>query len=344
MNEIQEGRWTPLPRGTASGGGPAITVRDLRRSFTVPVRDAGLGAAIAGVVRRRTRRVLAVDGVSFDIHAGEIVGFLGPNGAGKTTTLKLLTGLLHPTGGQVRVLGHVPARRRPDYLTKITLVAGNRNQLQWDLPVDDSFELNRAVYRIPHRDYRRIRDELVEALEIGPLLRKPVRNLSLGERMKVEFTGSLLHRPAVLFLDEPTLGLDIVMQRRIRAFVGGYAARHGATVLMTSHYMADIEALCRRVIIIDGGRILLDDRLAGVGARFGSMKEVDVILNGPADLSRYGLVTRVEPGRVRLRIPKHDIAAATWHLLANHPVVDLSISDPPIEDLIATIFANRGRR
>ena len=343
MHETREGR-TPLPRGTASSDGPAITVRDLRKSFTVPVRDPGLGAAIAGVVRRRTRQVLAVDGVSFDIQAGEIVGFLGPNGAGKTTTLKLLTGLLHPTGGHVRVLGHVPSRRHHDHLSKITLVMGNRNQLQWDLPVDDSFELNRAVYRVPYRDYRRMRDELVEALEIGPLLRKPVRNLSLGERMKVEFTGSLLHRPAVLFLDEPTLGLDIVMQRRIRAFVAGYAARHAATVLMTSHYMADIEALCRRVIIIDDGRILLDDQLADVGARLGSVTEVDVTLDGPADLSSYGQVTQVEPGRVRIRMPKHSTAAATSRLLANHPVVDLSISDSPIEDLIATLFADREQR
>jgi ABC-2 type transport system ATP-binding protein len=328
----------------ASAGERAITVCDLRKTFTVPVRDAGLGAAIGSVFNRRKQDIEAVDGISFEIAVGEVVGFLGPNGAGKTTTLKMLCGLLHPTAGDVSVLGFTPARRRHEYLRKITLVMGNRNQLQWDLPAEDSFELNRAIYQIPWPDYRRTRAELVELLELGDLVKKPVRNLSLGERMKVELTGSLLHRPSVLFLDEPTLGLDVIMQKRIRAFIGGYSAEHGATVLVTSHYMADIEALCKRVIVLDKGRILLDGELAGLSERFIPYKEVDVTLVGPADLARYGLVTRIDGHRVRLRVPKQQIAEVTSDLLASHQVIDLSVADPPIDDVIEMVFDRQARR
>src|SRR5918996_4928609 len=201
---------------------PAVGVAELRKVFDVPEGEPGLWAATKSLVRRKTRKVRAVDGISFDIQPGEIVGFLGPNGAGKTTTLKMLSGLLFPTGGEARVLGHVPSKRERDFLRRITLVMGNRNQLQWDLPALDSFELNRAIYRIPRSDFTPLRDELIELLEISDLVRKPVRNLSLGERMKVEVVGSLLHRPRVLFLDEPTIGLDVTMQRRIREFVAAY--------------------------------------------------------------------------------------------------------------------------
>ncbi|MFI5957617.1 ATP-binding cassette domain-containing protein [Cryptosporangium sp. NPDC051539] len=318
---------------------PVISVRDLRRDFLVPVRDAGLNAAVASIFRRKTRAVAAVDGVSFEITPGEVVGFLGPNGAGKTTTLKMLCGVLHPTGGEVRVLGFTPAQRRHEFLKRITLVMGNRSQLQWDLPVEDSFELNRAIYQTPWAEYRRTRNELVELLQIGDLVRKPVRNLSLGERMKAEIAGSLLHRPAVLFLDEPTLGLDVVMQKRIRSFIREYVASGQATVLLTSHYMADVEALCKRVILIDGGRIVFDRPLAELGDQLAIYKEVDVTLEHAADLSEYGQVVKAESGRIRVRIPRAEITTATAHLLAHHPVIDLSISDPPIDDLIETIFA-----
>ena len=209
----------------------------------------------------------AVEAISFDIEPGEVVGFLGPNGAGKTTTLKMLSGLLYPTSGEARVLGHVPSRREKDYLRRMTMVMGNRNQLQWDIPALDSYELYRAIYRLRREDYLAMRDELVELLDVGDLVRKPVRNLSLGERMKVEIVGSLLHRPQVLFLDEPTIGLDVTMQKRIRTFVAEYNQRHGATVLLTSHYMADVEALCKRVIVIHHGRILFDGELSQPGER-----------------------------------------------------------------------------
>src|SRR6188508_1786309 len=285
--------------------GPAVHVAELEKVFDVPEREGGLRAAAKGLVRRRTREVRAVDGVSFGIEPGEIVGFLGPNGAGKTTTLKMLSGLLYPTGGEARVLGHVPSKREKAFLRRITLVMGNRNQLQWDLPALDSFELNRAIYRIPREAFVPTRDELIELLEVGDLVRKPVRQLSLGERMKVEIVGSLLHQPQVLFLDEPTIGLDVTMQKRIRSFVAEYNRRHGATVLLTSHYMADVQALCKRVIVIHHGRMLFDGALTELAARFNATKTIGVMLkNGDAPLDAYGEVVHQDGDRVSLRVPK----------------------------------------
>src|SRR4051794_38287027 len=225
---------------------PVVHVSGLTKVFKVAEREAGLRAAATSLFRRKWREVRAVDRISFDIAPGEVVGFLGPNGAGKTTTLKMLSGLLYPTSGEAVVLGSTPSRREKEYLRQITLVMGNRNQLQWDIPALDSFEMNRAIYRIPDADFRRTRDELVELLELGDLVRKPVRNLSLGEQMKAEIAAALLHRPRVLFLDEPTIGLDVTAQKRIRAFLAEYNRRYGASVLLTSHYMADVQALCRR--------------------------------------------------------------------------------------------------
>ncbi len=305
-----------------------------------PRAGGGAKAATKSLVRRTTREVKAVDAISFDIEPGEVVGFLGPNGAGKTTTLKMLSGLLYPTEGEARVLGHVPSKREKDFLRRITLVMGNRNQLQWDLPALDSFELNRAIYRIPRPDFTPIRDELVELLDVGDLVRKPVRQLSLGERMKVEIVGSLLHRPQVLFLDEPTIGLDVTMQKRIRTFVAEYNERHGATVLLTSHYMADVEALCERVIVIHHGRILFDGQLAELARTFTAHKTIAVALeNGAGDLSAYGEVTSRDGDVVTLRVPKAETARVTARLLAEQEVLDLNVEDPPIEDVIELVFA-----
>jgi len=321
--------------------GPVVRVSELCKVFEVPEREAGLRAAARSLVRRKNREVRAVDAISFELEAGELVGFLGPNGAGKTTTLKMLSGLLYSTSGEARVLGRVPSKREREFLSRITLVMGNRNQLQWDLPALDSFELNRAIYRIPRDEFLRLRDELVELLEIGDLVRKPVRQLSLGERMKVEIVGSLLHRPDVLFLDEPTIGLDVTMQRRIREFVAAYTARHGATVLLTSHYMADVVALCERVIVIHEGRILFDGGLAALGARFASTKTIGVVLEQPdADLSGYGEVVERDGDRILLRVPKAETASVTGRLLAEHTVVDLTVEDPPIEDVIERVFVS----
>jgi ABC-2 type transport system ATP-binding protein len=318
----------------------AVHVASLEKVFDVPEREAGLRAAAKGLVRRKTREVRAVDRVSFDIAPGEVVGFLGPNGAGKTTTLKMLSGLLYPTGGEAFVLGHVPSKREKGFLRRITLVMGNRNQLQWDLPALDSFELNRAIYRVPREDFLRTRDELIELLDVGDLVRKPVRQLSLGERMKVEIVGSLLHQPQVLFLDEPTIGLDVTMQKRIRAFVAEYNRRHGATVLLTSHYMADVEALCKRVIVIHHGRILYDGLLSGLADQFAAYKTIGVAVeNGNAGLDRYGEVIHREGDWITLRVPKAETSVVAARLLAEQDVLDLTIEDPPIEDVIELVFA-----
>jgi ABC-2 type transport system ATP-binding protein len=319
---------------------PAVHVRDLRKTFRVPVRDEGLRNAVRSLVRREHRDVHAVDGISFDIAPAEVVGFLGPNGAGKTTTLKMLSGLLYPTSGEATVLGHVPSRREPALLRRITMVMGNRNQLEWDLPALDSFDLIRAVYRLDPHEFRRTRDEFVELLDLGALVHKPVRNLSLGERMKMEIVGALLHRPQVLFLDEPTLGLDVTMQKRIRTFVAEYNRRFGATVLLTSHYMADVQALTRRVIVIHHGRILFDGGLAALAQQFNATKTIAVTLrDGVADLSAYGELLPSDDDRVLLRVSRDDAPEVTTRLLRDLQIADLTIEDPPIEDVIESVFA-----
>jgi viologen exporter family transport system ATP-binding protein len=319
---------------------PVVHVSELTKIFRVPEREAGLRAAAKSLVRRKWLEVRAVDAISFEIGPGEVVGFLGPNGAGKTTTLKMLSGLLYPSSGEARVLGHIPSRREKDYLRQITLVMGNRNQLQWDLPAVDSFELNRAIYRLRREDFVAMRDEMVELLDIGDLIRKPVRNLSLGERMKVEVVGSLLHRPRVLFLDEPTIGLDITMQKRIRTFIAEYNRRHGASVLLTSHYMADVVALCKRVIVIHHGHILFDGNLSELSDRFAAYKTIDVDLaDGSATLVEYGDVLERAGDRVKLRVPKADTPRIAARLLSEQQIADLTIEDPPIEDVIELVFA-----
>jgi ABC-2 type transport system ATP-binding protein len=319
---------------------PVVHVAELTKIFKVPEREAGLRAAGKSLFRRTWRHVRAVDAISFEIRPGEVVGFLGPNGAGKTTTLKMLSGLLYPTSGELRVLGHVPSRREKDYLRQITLVMGNRNQLQWDLPALDSFELNRSIYRLRRDDFVAMRDELIELLDVGDLVRKPVRNLSLGERMKVEVVGSLLHRPRVLFLDEPTIGLDVTMQKRIRSFVAEYNRRHGASVLLTSHYMADVVALCKRVIVIHHGHILFDGNLADLSHRFAAYKTINVDLaDGAVALDAYGDVLERDGDRTKLRVPKAETPRIAARLLSEQQVADLTIEDPPIEDVIELVFA-----
>ncbi len=323
-----------------------VQLEKLRKVYRVPVREAGVGAALRSLVKRETRDIVAVDAISFAVEGGEVVGFLGPNGAGKTTTLKMASGLLHPSGGGVRVLGYEPWRRQRDFLQQITLVMGNRNQLEWDIPCHDSYDLLAAVYRVPPAQYRETLAELTDLLDLGPLLPKPVRNLSLGERMKCEIAGALLHRPKVLFLDEPTIGLDVTMQRRIRSFLKEYNARTGATVLLTSHYMADVEALCKRVVVIHHGRLLYDGGLSGLVEQFSAYKTIAVELaNGSADLpagglAAYGEVIEQEGGTVKLRIAKADTAAVTSRLLADLPIADLTVEDPPIDEVIEKVFAS----
>lgn len=317
-----------------------ISVDLLSKTFQVPEREAGLQAALKGLFKRKTRAVKAVDQISFRIERGEMVGFLGPNGAGKTTTLKMLSGLLYPTAGEARVLGFLPEKREKDFLGQVALVMGNRNQLQWDIPALDSFDLNRAIYGLPVVEYRRTRDELIQMLELEALVHKPVRNLSLGERMKMEIVGSLLHQPKVLFLDEPTLGLDVTMQRRLRRFIAEYNSKNGATVLLTSHYMADVSALCKRIIVIHHGRLHFDGNLTDLVKRFSSYKTISVTLDHSlTDLSRYGEVVNSDGERVTLRVPQAEAAQVTARLLADHVVDDLTVEDTPIDDVIERVFS-----
>ena len=328
---------------------PDITVTGLGKTYVVPEREGGARAALASLAHRRTRSVRAVADVSFAITRGEVVGFLGPNGAGKTTTLKMLAGLLHPTAGTADVLGFTPWQRDRDYLGRMALVMGNRNQLQWDIPVLDSYRLYQAIFRIGSSDFTSRLAELTELLELGDLLRRPVRNLSLGERMKCEIAGSLLHHPDVLFLDEPTIGLDVAMQRRIRSFVAEYNARSGAVVMLTSHYMADVEALCRRVIVIHRGRLLFDGELATLVTRFASHKLLAVEVAEGSDLAGVdlaaladGVVVERGPTSATLRVAKVAAPAAAARLLDRLDVVALTITDPPIERVIEDVFASPG--
>jgi ABC-2 type transport system ATP-binding protein len=317
-----------------------VEVQKLSKVYRVPEREAGFRAALGSLFSRKTRDIHAVSEVSFSLEEGEMVGFLGPNGAGKTTTLKMLSGLLYPSFGEARVLGFLPQDRNREFLGRITLVMGQRNQLLWDIPVADSFERNRAVYRLEANGYRETLAELSELLDLEPLMPRPVRNLSLGERMKCEIAVALLHKPRVLFLDEPTIGLDVTMQRRIRAFLREYNQRHRTTVLLTSHYMADVVALCDRVIVIHHGRILFDGALSKLVTRFAAHKTVVVELDADGlDLSRYGEVIEASGNHYSLRVPKGETPQVTSRLLADLPVVDLTVQDPPIEDAIDRVFA-----
>ena len=317
----------------------AIAVHELSKSYFVPVRESGLKAAITSLFNRQTREVKAVENVSFTIAPGELVGLLGPNGAGKTTTLKMLSGLLYPTAGTVHVLDYEPFNRRREFLRQITLIMGNRNQLIWDIPAMDSFELNQAIYRIPMNEFRQTRDEFIEMLDLKEIVNKPVRNLSLGERMKVEIAAALLHRPKVLFLDEPTIGLDVTMQRRIRKFVKEYNERYDASVILTSHYMADVEALCERVIVIHNGRILFDGQLSSLVDRFSAHRRLIVTLDDPSlDLSGYGKVMAAENGRFTLQVAKTEASRTASRLLNDLPIIDFIVENPSIEDVIEQVF------
>ncbi|MBM4414653.1 MAG: ATP-binding cassette domain-containing protein [Chloroflexi bacterium] len=318
-----------------------ITVEGLAKHYEVPVRESGLGNAIKSIFQRQYRTVKAVDGVSFRIDSGEVVGFLGPNGAGKTTTLKMLSGLLHPTGGRVSVLGYTPHQRDYNYLRQMTLVMGQRNNLVWDLPGADSFELAKTVYGVDQAQYTQTRDALVEILQLQELLTKPVRNLSLGERMKMEFALALMHQPKVLFLDEPTIGLDVTMQKRIRAFVAEYNERFGATVMLTSHYMADVDALCKRVIVIHHGTVLHDGDLADLVTRFAPTRTITLQTNADrAAVAEYGEVVAHHEGSITLKVAKHDVPRVTSHLLSHIEVSDIAISEPPIEDIIEQVYGS----
>ncbi|WP_102125029.1 ABC transporter ATP-binding protein [Deinococcus planocerae] len=323
----------------------AVHVRDLRKSYTVHDKEPGFLGSLRSFVRRKSRQVEAVRGVSFDLAPGEVVGFLGPNGAGKTTTLKMLSGLLHPSSGVARVAGFEPRRRETAFLKGITLVMGQKQQLIWDLPALDSFLVNQAIYEIPDAQYRATMSEFTEVLGLSGILKKQVRKLSLGERMKCELAAALLHRPRVLFLDEPTIGLDVNMQESVRAFIRDYNERYAATVILTSHYMADVTALARRILVIDRGELVFDGDLAHLAAQGSAGKTVRLQLRHPvteAHLARYGSDVRVDGLTAELTVPRAEVSVRAARLLADLDVADLTVEDPPIEQVMGELFG-RGR-
>jgi len=321
---------------------PPILAEGLSKTYQVAEREGGFRSALRGFFKRKYNDVRAVQEVNFQISQGEIVGFLGPNGAGKTTTLKMLSGLLHPSAGRARVLGFTPWERRAGFLQAMTLVMGQRNRLSWDIPAADSFLLNQAIYRIEDAEYKSTLAELDELLELAPIMRKPVRNLSLGERMKCELAASLLHRPSVLFLDEPTIGLDITAQARIRSFLQEYNRRTGATILLTSHYMADVTALCERIIIIHQGKLKYDGSITELSRQIAPFKLIGVGLanDAHADLQAYGTpVPNLNgDGKHMVQVQAGQVASITARMLAELPVQDLTVEDPPIEDIIERAF------
>ena len=324
--------------------GPIIRASGLSKTYRISEKQPGLAGTIQHLLRRRHRDVLAVDGISFTIEPGEIVGFLGPNGAGKTTTLKMLTGLIHPSGGELEVAGHQPYRRQARFLRQITLVMGNRQQLLWDLPALDSLRVNAAVYGIAEAEAQRRIGQLAEMLELGQELRRPMRKLSLGQRMKAELLAALLHEPAVLFLDEPTLGLDVNAQARVRDFLADYNRRTGATVLLTSHYMGDITALCPRVLLIHQGQLFHDGSLADLTQRLAPCRQVRLELadlHPPEAFAGFGQLEAHQGHQVRLLVPRAQLTERVAALLERFAVVDLEVSDPPVEELIGGLFRQR---
>jgi ABC-2 type transport system ATP-binding protein len=323
-----------------------ISVRALSKHYEVHKRPPGIKAALRSVFKRTYTTVKAVDEISFEIAHGERVGFLGPNGAGKTTTLKVLAGLLHPTSGSVSVDGFEPRRRDDAFLKSIMLVLGQKQQLLWDLPPSETFELNRAIYDVPRAQYQGTIDELTALLELGDLVKKPTRQLSLGERMKCELAAALIHRPKVLFLDEPTIGLDVSMQVTIRNFIKSYNGRHGATLMLTSHYMDDVAALCPRVIVIDKGKISYDGPLDELVRRIRPEKRVVLRLAREvpkSELAPFGAVVRHDAGEVVLQVEQSNVNATVARALASLPVSDHPVENPPLEEVMSELFARTRR-
>ena len=318
-----------------------IRAEGLGKTYRVAEKQPGLGGTLRHFLARRSRDVAAVSGVNFTIEPGEIVGFLGPNGAGKTTTLKMLSGLIQPTTGLVEVAGCIPFRRQGRFLRQISLVMGQKQQLIWDLPTLDSLRVNAAVFGLSDAEANRRIAELAEMLELGDELSRPVRKLSLGERMKAELLAALLHRPSVLFLDEPTLGLDVNAQIRVRQFLADINRRTGTTVLLTSHYMGDITALCPRVLLIHQGRLFFDGRLDALTGRLTPCRQVRLELATPpsaAVFAPFGALEALDGCTVRLLIPQEHLTAAVAGLLNTFTVLDLEVSEPPIEELIGRLF------
>lgn len=325
---------------------PIISVENLVKTYKVNKKEPGFVGSLKSLVKRKYENVQAVNNISFEIEPGELVGFIGPNGAGKTTTLKCLSGLLYPSGGKVEVLGFKPFDRKTAFLKQISLVMGQKNQLWWDLPPSETFLLNKEIYQVPDGKYKETLDDLVELLDVRDILGVQARKLSLGQRMKCELIAALLHSPKVLFLDEPTIGLDVVMQKKLRDFIKDYNKKYGATIILTSHYMEDVRQLCKRVIIIDHGILLFDGNLDELVRKYTKYKLITVILNKEVPLEQFeklGQVKEYDFPKVKLSVKREDSNGVTGTLLKDFPVEDLNIQEPDIEDIIREVFANKAR-
>lgn len=321
-----------------------IAVSNLKKYYRIHKKEPGLSGSIKSLVSRKYEDVKAVDDISFEINEGELVGFIGPNGAGKTTTLKVLSGLLYPTVGDVKVLGFTPWERNTSFQKQFALVMGQKNQLWWDLPAQESFLLNREIYEVSDEQYQKTVNELVEMLEIKDILKIQVRKLSLGQRMKCELVAALLHSPKVLFLDEPTIGLDVVMQERMREFIKEYNQKYRATVILTSHYMGDVKKLCQRVIMIDKGKIAFDGILSKITEKYATHKHLVIALSSEVDRSKLAQIGRIksyEFPKVELEVPRGESSRRAAQLLQGFPVADLNIEETPIEEIIRQIFQNQ---
>ena len=322
----------------------AVEVKNLKRYYKVNKKEAGFAASLLSFVNRKYEETKAVDGISFKIGEGELVGFIGPNGAGKTTTLKCLSGLLYPTGGTVKVLGYTPFERKNNFLKQIALVMGQRNQLWWDLPPTESFILNKEIYEIPDDKYKKTLDALISLLDVSDILKTPVKKLSLGQRMKCEFIASVLHSPRVLFLDEPTLGLDVVMQKTLREFIREYNRKYEATIILTSHYMRDVEALAKRVIIINHGKILFDGKLADLVKKHAPYRFVKVVFSDKvqaSEIENFGEIKSFTYPEAVISVPYKKISDVSSEILKKFPVEDVIISEPEIEDIIREVFEEK---
>lgn len=322
---------------------PQVIVKDLTKVFKVAIKEPGLKGSIKSLFFRKYNQVRAVDRISFKVEEGELVGFIGPNGAGKTTTLKCLTGLLYPTSGQISVLNYNPWERKADFLKNIAFVMGQKNQLWWDLPPMETFLLNKEIYEIPNHKFNKMLADLSALLETGDILKTPTKKLSLGQRMKCELITSLLHNPQVLFLDEPTIGLDVVVQKKLREFIKYYNEKYKSTIILTSHYMKDVEALAKRVIVINFGKILFDGKLATLVKKYSTYKSITIILEKQVDeseLKTLGQIKSYEYPKAVLSVKSEKSNKVAAEILENLPVEDINIEEADIEDVIRQVFEN----
>ncbi|MBI2622879.1 MAG: ATP-binding cassette domain-containing protein [Candidatus Levybacteria bacterium] len=321
-----------------------VSVSHLSKYYQVHQKEPGFIGSLKSLLARHYETVKAIDDISFEISEGELVGFIGPNGAGKTTTLKCLSGLLYPTNGRISVLGFTPFQRKKEFLKKIALVMGQKNQLWWDLPAVDTFALNKEIYEVPQKQFDQTLFELARLLDVKDLLNVAVRKLSLGQRMKMELIAALIHSPKVLFLDEPTIGLDVVMQQKLREFIKEYNSRYKATIILTSHYMGDVEALCKRVIIINSGRILYDGLLLELVKKYAPYKTITVVFRDyvdPKKLADFGEIKNFDHPKLELRVSSKQVGKITSEILEQFEIEDLTIEEPEIEDVIREVFSKK---